>query len=103
VERRTSLQLAADLTDFTPFWGTIRHRLRAKQRPIFPRAGELEPARRMPAAVLVTLIPTNTGTSVILTRRAMHLAAHAGQISYPGGSVEDTDDCAVVTAIREAE
>jgi 8-oxo-dGTP pyrophosphatase MutT (NUDIX family) len=57
----------------------------------------------MPAAVLVTLIPTNTGTSVILTRRAMHLAAHAGQISFPGGRVDDTDDCAVGTAIREAE
>ena len=40
--------------------------------------------------------------SVLLTHRAPTLNDHSGQISFPGGGVEDGDDGPVSTALREA-
>jgi 8-oxo-dGTP pyrophosphatase MutT (NUDIX family) len=37
-----------------------------------------------------------------MTKRAEHLAHHAGQISFPGGKVEPDDDGPVSAALREA-
>ena len=56
-----------------------------------------------PAAVLVPLIDRAAGMSVLLTRRTDHLAAHAGQIAFPGGRVEEADIDATAAALREAE
>jgi 8-oxo-dGTP pyrophosphatase MutT (NUDIX family) len=58
---------------------------------------------RRPAAVLVPLVMRPTGIEVLLTRRTPHLSAHAGQVSFPGGSVEADDPDAVATALRETE
>ena len=55
-----------------------------------------------PAAVLVGLMQRDTGWHVIMTERSAHLAHHAGQISFPGGKVEDRDGGLVDTALREA-
>lgn len=41
------------------------------------------------------------GFTVLLTRRTEHLAHHAGQISFPGGRVEDGDADLCSTALRE--
>ena len=41
--------------------------------------------------------------SVVLTKRASHLKHHAGQISFPGGKVENSDRSKAETALREAE
>ncbi len=41
--------------------------------------------------------------TVLFTLRTAHLAAHSGQISFPGGKIEDGDATPVETAIREAE
>ena len=60
------------------------------------------PALR-PAAVLVPLIDRDEGLSVLLTQRTSHLTAHAGQISFPGGRMEEEDPDAVATALRETE
>jgi 8-oxo-dGTP pyrophosphatase MutT (NUDIX family) len=62
------------------------------------RAG-LRPRRT--AAVLVPILAEDE-PSVLLTRRADHLAQHAGQVSFPGGRAEDADASAVQTALREA-
>ncbi|WP_298832910.1 CoA pyrophosphatase [uncultured Piscinibacter sp.] len=59
-----------------------------------------EPAH---ASVLVPLVAHERGLTVLLTRRTDHLRDHAGQISFPGGRSEDSDDDAVHTALREAE
>ncbi len=55
------------------------------------------------AAVLIPLIARPGGTTAIFTRRADHLPAHAGQISFPGGRVDASDRGPVATALREAE
>jgi len=56
-----------------------------------------------PAAVLVPLVVRPEGLSVLLTQRTQHLAAHAGQISFPGGRQETSDRDSVEAALRETE
>lgn len=56
-----------------------------------------------PAAVLVPLLVRSSGLSVLLTERSAHLTDHAGQISFPGGRVEQGDHDAAATALREAD
>lgn len=53
------------------------------------------------AAVLVPLIWRENGVSVLLTRRALHLNKHAGEVSFPGGQI-DGDENASAAACREA-
>ena len=54
-----------------------------------------------PSAVLIPLLVTNEGPSVLLTRRADHLRSHKGEISFPGGRME-LNETPHETAIREA-
>jgi 8-oxo-dGTP pyrophosphatase MutT (NUDIX family) len=54
-----------------------------------------------PAAVLVPVIAREP-LSVLFTLRTAHLASHAGQVSFPGGKIDDTDESAIATALREA-
>jgi len=56
-----------------------------------------------PAAVLVPLVDYADGMSVLLTQRTAHLSAHAGQISFPGGRIEEHDPDEVAAALRETE
>lgn len=56
----------------------------------------------VPAAVLVPVIESAAGLRVLLTRRTAHLQAHAGQISFPGGRLEEGDADAAACALREA-
>ncbi|HEY3911976.1 MAG TPA: CoA pyrophosphatase [Stellaceae bacterium] len=56
-----------------------------------------------PAAVLVPLIDRPEGMSVLLTLRTAHLSAHAGQIAFPGGSIDPGDRDAIEAALRETE
>lgn len=55
------------------------------------------------AAVLVGLVPRESGLQVLLTRRTDSLRHHAGQVSFPGGRIEHDDADAVAAALREAE
>lgn len=55
------------------------------------------------AAVLIPLTVHVDRTSVLLTRRTEHLAKHPGQISFPGGHMEDVDRTPEETALRETE
>jgi 8-oxo-dGTP pyrophosphatase MutT (NUDIX family) len=43
------------------------------------------------------------GLSVLLTRRASALKRHAGQVSFPGGRLEDADAGPLGAALRETE
>lgn len=55
------------------------------------------------AAVLVSLANQNNQPSIILTRRAAHLAEHTGQIAFPGGKIDQQDRSAIAAAMRETE
>ena len=54
------------------------------------------------AAVLVGLVPRDSGLQVLLTRRTDSLRHHAGQVSFPGGRIEADDLDVVSAALREA-
>ncbi len=56
-----------------------------------------------PAAVLLPIVEGVDQLSVLLTRRSDHLHDHAGQVSFPGGRVESSDDGAIDAALRESE
>ena len=60
------------------------------------------PVPDRPAAILVPLLRSAGHWHVLMTKRAEHLAHHAGQISFPGGKVEPDDDGPVSAALREA-
>lgn len=55
------------------------------------------------SAVLVALFEGEKGATTILTRRPLHMRKHAGEIAFPGGAHDTTDDSLWHTAIREAE
>ena len=55
------------------------------------------------AAVLVPIVDHASGPTILLTKRTEHLSKHAGQVSFPGGKIDDTDTDAVAAALREAE
>lgn len=55
------------------------------------------------AAVLCALRPLDGALHVILTHRASHLRRHAGQVAFPGGRMDPTDESECHAALREAE
>ena len=61
----------------------------------------IEPGR--PAAVLIPLIDDGDSLRVLFTERAKHLKHHPGQVSFPGGKLEDSDENLMFTALRETE
>jgi 8-oxo-dGTP pyrophosphatase MutT (NUDIX family) len=54
-----------------------------------------------PASVLIPLVMREHGITLLLTQRSANLQHHAGQISFPGGRVEDADSSLIETALRE--
>ena len=61
----------------------------------------LIPVAPIPAAVLVPIVDHADSLTVLLTQRAADLKNHAGQISFPGGRIEATDNGPVDAALRE--
>ena len=54
------------------------------------------------AAVLLPLVMRDELT-LLLTERSTNLSTHSGQIAFPGGRTDETDQDAVDTALREAQ
>jgi 8-oxo-dGTP pyrophosphatase MutT (NUDIX family) len=93
----------------------LRDRLAGTQKPLDPLdvvvpkgtyswpAGMLETiaATLKPAGVLIPVRHHDTGLSVLLTQRSADLKHHAGQVSFPGGRMEEADADIEVTALRE--
>jgi 8-oxo-dGTP pyrophosphatase MutT (NUDIX family) len=66
--------------------------------PVMEKIAAVRPIK--PAAVLVPIVGHSEPT-VLLTQRAQHLPNHAGQISFPGGKIEKSDDSPLEAALRE--
>ena len=60
----------------------------------------LRPSLRA-AGVLIPIVNRPESPSVLLTERSADLKHHAGQVSFPGGGMEDHDEDIVATALRE--
>lgn len=63
----------------------------------------LPPGRKLrPAAVLVAVRLDGDAARVILTKRSSHLKHHPGQVSFPGGKIDEGDGSPEDAALREA-
>jgi 8-oxo-dGTP pyrophosphatase MutT (NUDIX family) len=54
------------------------------------------------SAVLIALADTVQGPAVLLIERAADMRTHAGQVAFPGGSLDPTDESLDAAALREA-
>jgi 8-oxo-dGTP pyrophosphatase MutT (NUDIX family) len=99
---------------FAPVGFFARAAARLDREPPAPGARELGehsldpslPALETPyrdAAVLMPVVAREQGVTMILTQRTAHLAAHAGQVAFPGGKIDPTDASPAAAALREAE
>jgi 8-oxo-dGTP pyrophosphatase MutT (NUDIX family) len=70
-----------------------------ERRPRVPPPG----AESRRAAVLVPVLLEPEGARLVFTVRKDDLPDHAGQISFPGGSMDPADGSLRETALREAE
>jgi 8-oxo-dGTP pyrophosphatase MutT (NUDIX family) len=59
-----------------------------------------DPARR--AAAVLMAIRDGSEPSMVFTRRRDGLAHHAGQVSFPGGTIEPGDASVIAAALRES-
>ena len=93
---RLTLDVPAGLTDpsITPARGDH------DADPVMKKIAEVRPIR--PAAVLVPIVDHPEPT-VLLTQRAQHLPDHPGQVSFPGGKIDKSDESPLASALREAE
>ena len=57
----------------------------------------------IPAAVLIPLYREGGDWKLLFTRRTESVDTHAGQVSFPGGQIEESDDSVVAAALREAQ
>jgi 8-oxo-dGTP pyrophosphatase MutT (NUDIX family) len=65
-----------------------------------PDLRPMGPRTLAPAAVLLPIVQRDEPT-VLFERRTEHLSRHAGQVSFPGGRVQDDDETLLDTALRE--
>lgn len=52
--------------------------------------------------MLAPFYDSDTGATLILTRRAWHMRSHTGEVSFPGGRFEPADVDLRATALRES-
>src|SRR5882762_5616362 len=96
VRARLTLDVPAALTDPNLIPTRGDHDL----DPVTQAIAAVRPIR--PAAVLVPIV-ARAEPMVLLTQRTAHLKDHAGQISFPGGKIEASDQSPAAAALREAE
>jgi 8-oxo-dGTP pyrophosphatase MutT (NUDIX family) len=91
-ERLAETRLPEDPLDVTPPPGSRRWPAALRERLT---------AKLTPAGVLIPVIERGRELSVLLTQRSAELKHHAGQISFPGGRMEEHDEDVAMTALRE--
>ncbi len=66
-------------------------------------SGARAPQGKRAAAVLILLGGEAPNYDVVLVEKRADLRSHAGQIAFPGGSMEPGDQDPIATALREAD
>lgn len=82
---------------------TLREYFLSRTCDAVDASSEMVSPSSVAAAVLIPLVVRDEGLSVLLTRRAEHLKHHPGQICFPGGRIEESDESPVMAAMRETE
>lgn len=107
---RSRRERLVTLDDFRSAFGRVAHLDNDGLVPVARRRGDHdlnpgmpEPDKTRAAAVLVPVVGRDDGLTILLTRRSDSLPVHKGQISFPGGRVEEDDVDDVETALRETE
>ncbi len=72
----------------------VRERLRG-------RVSASAPSGLRPAAVLIPIVAEPEGPALLLTRRAKTLRRQPGDISFPGGAFDPSDETPLAAALRE--
>ncbi len=90
------------LTDPEALRRTIEQALGTRAAPEreAPEREERVPAGLRRAAVLLPLVATEEGSALVLTKRSDLVEHHKGQISFPGGGLEDGEE-PLDAALRE--
>ncbi|WP_129666842.1 NUDIX hydrolase [Phytoactinopolyspora endophytica] len=84
-----------------PLWlEPIAHVTKA-QSAWFPQFAPPTDGSARVSAVLMLFGESDGEPDVLLTERAMGLSNHAGQVSFPGGTIDPDDDGPVGAALRE--
>ena len=86
---------ALDRTDPSTLVGALRAALPAREQSIDGGDG------LTPAAVLVPLSHHDDSWHVILNVRSQQVGQHKGEVAFPGGRLEPTDEGMVACALRE--
>lgn len=81
--------------EIRPLNRRVKEILGARQKRELPRAGQTV------AAVLIPLFEKQGAVHVLLTRRSDAVEHHKGEISFPGGKLDDTDPDLLSCALRE--
>lgn len=91
-----------ELSDLTPSFLRRRFNSVFDWQPEFIEKNNKHTSFRQ-AAVLIPIIQRENGLSVLFTERSLWVSDHAGQISFPGGRWELSDESLVMTALRETQ
>ena len=97
--------IATGRRDFDLAW--LRRHFAASPVAVDAVYGDLDarpdPSFLKAAAVLLPVVARPDELTVLFTRRTTHLRAHSGQISFPGGRIEEDDASEQAAALRETE
>ncbi|ASS47886.1 MAG: hypothetical protein A3D31_01685 [Candidatus Fluviicola riflensis] len=85
-----------------PLPGTVAHEL------MYPRKGvsisdQYDKSDARLSSVAILLFETDNVLQFLVIQRAEYDGTHSGQIAFPGGKWEQTDDSLITTALRECE